>query len=368
MYKTFKTQLNPTKKQRQYFEKCFGTRRWTWNYLWFLNFNNKIPNYKYKGQNAYSHELVELAKTEEYKWLNDVNSMVRTETIKDFDNCMQRFFKDKKHHKLKPKKKNFGHESFRIVRKNERVFKFQNNKLTIVRVRNKSRLCLRTSEDLSFIQAEKIKSCTISKEAGKYYIYLNYETEKTNLNSKDKKDKIGLDLGIKHVAVAYDGKNNFVFDLPKSLFYAEKKTEKNHKKLSSMVYGSNRYNKQLIKLQKSYQKENNIKKDFRDKTVNFLMKNYNTVIVDDFNFENAKKLNINRHLLRVGSYLFKTKLEEKCNVIYIPKYTPTTQICSNCGCKAKEKILLNNRVYECKECGIKIDRDLNSAINTFNYV
>lgn len=368
MYKTFKTKLNPTKKQRQYLEKCFGVRRWTWNYLWFLNFGKeKQKDYKYKGQNYYSHELVELAQTEEYKWLNEVNSMVRTEAIKDFHKSMQFFFKSKGKNVLKPKKKKTGKESFRIVRKNERVFTFKNNKLHIVRTKEKCRMSLRTSEDLSFIDAEKIKSCTISKEAGKYYIFVTYEIEKNNQVSEAKKEKIGLDLGIKHIATAYDGENSFVFDLPKKIFLIEKKTEKNHKKLSSLKYGSNRYYKQLIKLQKCYQKENNIKKDFRDKTVNFLYKNYDKVIIDDFEFENAKKLNINRNLLRVGLYLFKQAIEEKCNVIYVKKYTPTTQICSNCGVIPKNKIKLNQRVYKCKNCGLEIDRDLNGAINTFNY-
>ena len=262
MYKTFKTRLNPTKKQRKYFEKCFGVRRWVWNYLWSLNFGpNKEKDYKYKGQNFYSHEFVEMAKNEEYSWLNEVNTMVRTEAIKDFDNCVKKLFKkikDKSNNGfevLKPKKKSCNKQSFRIVRKNERVFTFNNEKLCVIRTREKGRMTLRTSENLTFINQNKIKSCTITKENDKYYIYVTYETEKTNLKEVKKYNKIGIDLGIKHIATCFDGTNEFIYDLPKKINKIESKTDKKHKSLSCKKYNSNRYKKQLIKLRKSYESE-----------------------------------------------------------------------------------------------------------------
>ena len=55
-----------------------------------------------------------------------------------------------------------------------------------------------------------------------------------------------------------------------------------------------------------------------------------------------------------------------------PSYTksngyPSSKMCS--GCKSiKEKLLLSERVYKCFQCGNKINRDLNAAINLANYI
>ncbi len=49
-------------------------------------------------------------------------------------------------------------------------------------------------------------------------------------------------------------------------------------------------------------------------------------------------------------------------LILVDRYKATTKICSRCGSR-KEDITLSDRVYKCKNCGLIIDRDLNSAIN-----
>nr|WP_232216924.1 transposase [Methanohalobium evestigatum] len=41
----------------------------------------------------------------------------------------------------------------------------------------------------------------------------------------------------------------------------------------------------------------------------------------------------------------------------------TTQVCSHCGTKKKEKLRLGDRIFYCSKCGLEIDRDLNAAVN-----
>ena len=52
-------------------------------------------------------------------------------------------------------------------------------------------------------------------------------------------------------------------------------------------------------------------------------------------------------------------------MLKIGRFEPSSQICSNCG--HRQKLSLNDRIYECPECGTEIDRDTNAAINIRNF-
>ena len=58
--------------------------------------------------------------------------------------------------------------------------------------------------------------------------------------------------------------------------------------------------------------------------------------------------------------LYKAALYGKETVI-IDRYFPSSQLCSGCG--AVQKMPLSFRTYDCKCCGLVIDRDLNAAYN-----
>ena len=52
-------------------------------------------------------------------------------------------------------------------------------------------------------------------------------------------------------------------------------------------------------------------------------------------------------------------------VIQIGRFEPSSQICSCCG--HRQKMKLEQRIYVCPECGMKLDRDVNAAINIRNF-
>jgi len=49
-------------------------------------------------------------------------------------------------------------------------------------------------------------------------------------------------------------------------------------------------------------------------------------------------------------------------VIYADRWEPSSKKCSNCGA-VKKDLSLAERIYNCPECGLVIDRDLNAAKN-----
>lgn len=52
-------------------------------------------------------------------------------------------------------------------------------------------------------------------------------------------------------------------------------------------------------------------------------------------------------------------------VIKIGRFEPSTQICSCCG--HRQKLSLDERMYNCPECGMSMDRDTNAALNIRNF-
>ncbi len=72
-----------------------------------------------------------------------------------------------------------------------------------------------------------------------------------------------------------------------------------------------------------------------------------------------------REIASASWWQFITYLEYKTNVFKIWRYEATSKICSRCWNK-KENLTLGDRIYQCNNCWIKIDRDKNAAINILN--
>lgn len=48
--------------------------------------------------------------------------------------------------------------------------------------------------------------------------------------------------------------------------------------------------------------------------------------------------------------------------MFVNTFYPSSKLCSNCGWKNND-LKLTDRVFDCKICNSKIDRDMNAAIN-----
>lgn len=380
--KTFKTEIFPTAKQQEYIRKACGIRRWTWNWAVAEYFTqakqDKFPT-AFDLQKQLNNTLV---LDPAYSWLTEVNSMVRGEALKDFGLSIKAYAAARHRakrtnqklpvEKYKPnyKKKGTCEESFRLFKKGGSEFKVHSaHDFSVVTVNGIPRMHVHPLESIAFLMSADIKTCTFSMKGGKFFISITYEkANQRKLNCGT--GKVGIDLGIKHAATAFDGSDSEVFDVPANLKLAEKKTERCNQRLARTAKGSKHHELLKQQLQRAYMHEANIKKDWREKLTTYLVTKYEKIIIDDFAFEGAKHLDVNRALYRVGCYSFKLRLEEKaaeagCTVVYVPRGTPTTKTCSHCG--KTQTLSLKDRTYNCPHCGLVLDRDINSAINVYNY-
>ena len=217
---------------------------------------------------------------------------------------------------------------------------------------------------------ESIKSCTISRVAGKYYIAVITELPKINVPKVDPKSVpdsriIGFDFSVPHFYVDHTGR---AIDYPKYYRQMEKKLKKEQKKLSKKAYQSNNYYKQLRKVQKIHAKVTNQRMDFLHKLSNYLIENYDILCFEDLDLRELKKsMRLGKSISDEGFGMFRTFVQYKAeragkHFVKIDKWYASTKTCSHCGCKNND-ITLKTKEWYCPNCGAYHLRDHNAAIN-----
>ena len=205
---------------------------------------------------------------------------------------------------------------------------------------------------------------TVSRRAGNWYASLTVEREPT-AKPAPKGGVVGVDLGVKHLATLSDGT---VIPNPRALGARLKALRKAQKALSRKVVGSARREKAKVRVARLHARVADVRADAINKATTMIANTYSTVCVEDLNVAGMVK---NHHLARSLSDAalgeFRRQLEYKAArsgavLRVVDRWYPSSKTCSNCGV-VKAKLSLNERVFNCDDCGLSIDRDLNAAIN-----
>ncbi len=210
------------------------------------------------------------------------------------------------------------------------------------------------------IQAkDKIKSLTIKRDnIGDFYICVSLETQKPTPITTGK--SVGMDFGLKTFLTLSD---NTTINAP--LFYLKslKILKTKQKALSLKANGSNNRKKARIQLAKLHIKLANQRKDCFFKLANDLAKEYENIFIEDLNLKAMAKL-WGRKVNDLAFNEFINILSTKTNIVKINKFYPSSKTCSSCG-YIKKDLDLKDRVFDCPNCGIKIDRDHNASLNIY---
>lgn len=197
-------------------------------------------------------------------------------------------------------------------------------------------------------------------------------------------DTIGIDLGVKQLAVLSNGK---VYMSPNT-DKLEKRMKRQHNRYQRDIYRrvntakhtKTKYEtipttKNEIKRAKSYRKTvrkvNNIHRTFVSQmTTEIVSTMPKRIVIEHLNISGM----VTNHYIADSIYKsrfgliqhqIKYKAEERdIEVVEADMFFPSSQICSNCGNRRK---IGTSRVYKCPVCGFEIDRDLNAAINLSRY-
>jgi len=352
MLKSFKYKLLPNQEQTTLLNKHFGCVRFVYNH--YLNERKREYETNKQTLNFYDNclDLTKLKKKAEFNFLKEVFTASLQHSLKHLEGAYNGFFKGRtKFPKFKSKhNKNSYHISNYISVKNSllKIPKFK--------------------EGIKMIQHKQftgeIRQCTISKTpTNEYFISIVVETthkklEKTGLS-------VGIDLGIKDFVITSDG---FKYKNNRYTKQYEKELKVNQQHLSRKIKGSNRYNKQRLKVAKIYKKITNSRKDNLHKVSLDLVRKYDTIFLEDLNIKDMiKNHKLSKHIQDCAWGTFITYLEYKSlwndkQIVKIDRFFPSSKTCSKCG-YINQNLKLDIREWTCPSCKTKHDRDFNAATN-----
>ena len=387
-----KIRLKPTPEQEILFRKSAGGSRWAYNY--FLSENNRVYQ-EYLANGETGEKSISEGKVRKYinnvlkktthTWLSEIGSNVMKQAVKDANNALQRYFKgvsEKPCYKSKHKSKLSFYVNYESL--SRRNGGFHGEKIGFVK----------TSEPLPKLsKGEKYSNPHISFDGKYWYLSVGYEI--FNVESELTGKSIGIDLGVKELAVCSNGKTYQNINKSKKVRRLKKKLKREQRKLSRKLKNNTKdyevingyrhpvyikplhecrnIQKQKSKIKLIYRKLTNIRNNHLHQATTEIVKTKPSQIVMET--LNVKGMMKNRHLARSIQeqkfYEFKRQIEYKCQrygieLLNIPTFYPSSKLCSQCG-NIKKDLKLSDRVYHCDCCGLVIDRDYNASLNLANY-
>jgi len=348
--------LKPTTKQVNLINQTFGCVRKMWNVLLFER-KSIYELYGKYPELLKSHDYLN-PKTikEQFPYMYDVDSQSLTTAWLHLKQAYSNFF-NKSHDEPQYKSRHNPVQSYttHTISDNIRI------EGTYLKLPKLGPVKIKLHRALP--QGSIIKAATIKKDGKHYYVSLRVEYEQLTLVEKTFEKAIGLDYTLQGLYMDSEGRKA---DYPNYYKKALKKLAREQRILSRRVQGSSNYLKQKEKLASLHLHIKNQRKDFLHKASRSLVNTYDLISIETLDLtEMAKTKHFRKSISDTSFGTFTRYLEYKAKdegktLIKIEKYYPSTKTCSVCG--REQDIKLSERTYHC-ECGHKMDRDLNAAIN-----
>ena len=382
MIESIKVRLLPNNKQLTKLFQYASCTRFAYNWALAREQENYKEGNKFLQDGELRKEFTQLKKQEDYKWLTKISNNVTKQAIKDACNSYKRFFKGQsKYPKFKSKKRSkpsFYQDGGKIQFTDTHVkvegfsmsHKLNKQKLNWIKLCEKGRIPTNC----------KYMNPRITYDGLHWWVSVSVEVD-NNTNSPPISEGIGIDLGLKDLAICSDG--NIYKNINKT--NKVKKIEKRKRRLQRSIsrkYNMNkegvRYKKtsNIVKREKELLKLNkrltNIRRNHLHQITSEIVKRKPSFIcIEDLNVSGMMK---NKHLSKAiqqqGFYEFRRQIQYKSEwnnipVIIADRFFPSSKLCSCCG-EIKKDLKLSDRIYQC-DCGNIIDRDYQASLNLKRY-
>lgn len=349
-YKTHKITLDPTFNQRCWFAQQCGYARFAYNAA-LANFKSELDNDNFQSWRTLNNNFNKRKK--DYDWTCSQDQRAALDAIRNLGQAIANWVS--KRAKFPRFKKRGVRDAFTT---NEQAVRVEGKKIKLPKIS-----WVKMFEELRFVG--KIIRVTISRTAHRWFASITVETEDTEAVDTSTPPVIGIDVGINTLATLSNGTQ---YDNPRPLKRYERKLKREQRRLSRKVRKSNNWFKQKAKIARLHYRIACIRNDAHHKATTEIVNNASAIGIETLKITNMLK---NKKLAEalsdsaLGGFL--SKLKTKAETLRIPvieadQFYASSKTCSSCGHKKKE-LSLSERMYDCSQCGLEIDRDVNAAIN-----
>ena len=353
--RAYKVRLYPNKRQAELIRKTIGCCRKVYNCM----LDAKIKMYMATGKHIWPKPTDFYT---EFPFLKEVDAQALTSEKLNLKLAFQNFFNRKSDGVGFPqfKTKHSGKASYTSYTTNNNI-RVEGNKLRLPKI---GFVSFRNYNDIDW-SVRNIKHVTVSiSRARNYYASILVEEDIPNaLPTVD--GTIGIDLGLKDFCVTSDGS---VVANPRFLKESEPRLASLQRALANKKRGSNRYEKLRVRIAREHEKVANRRKDFLDKLSTKLLRENQTIVVEDLDVRNVASGNHAKSEQDIAWRLFLNKLQYKSDwygrtIVRVGRWFPSSQLCHQCGYRNTLTKNLNVRSWTCPQCGTSHNRDFNAAIN-----
>lgn len=363
MTRAYKFRLYPTASQQEQIPRNFGCVRYVFNY--FLA--QRQEQYRETGTSPtwYQQSKRLTALKQELPWLREADSTSLQAALQNLDAAFQNFFRRVKQGEVP------GYPHYKSKHDSRQSYTSKCSKTNIrvldgmVQMPKLGRVKCRVSKDVK----GRILSATVSRSpGGRYFVALcctDIGLEKFSPTGA----AIGLDMGVKSLAVSSDGVE---YVNHKCFTGSQKKLARLQRRLSRKTKGSRRYEKARVKVARLHEHVANQRNDMLHKLTTELVRQNDIICLEDLVPKNmVRNHKLAKSILDAGWGEFRRQLAYKTEwygrmLVIIDRFYPSSQLCSACGTKWAGTKDLSVRIWTCPKCGMRHDRDYNAAKNILN--
>ena len=394
----------------KYFHQCFGADRLIYNlhtaHLYeYLEKNgytigDKLPTFKEMGMPTVKEFKQTRVNEEGDAYLYEVDAFASNEAKQHFKKAISTFNKNALKGQFKKsalkRQKTLGIEptfrdlkgmpkfhsrknsklSYTTFNQNDNIFIDENGVLHLPTARKSklSEVTIKLNTHRPLPNGSCIKHVTVTTNSqGKFEVSINvaFEMEVESIGIPAVERILGLDYSQANFFVDSEGKKA---NYPHYYRVMEERLAKEQRKLSRMVQGSKRWERQRLVVAKLNTKVVNQRKDWLHKKAYALANRYDMVVVEDLDLRAlGQTLRLAKNQQDNGFGNFRLYLKYKLGqqgkyFVKTPKTFASTQICSDCGVKNTAlKGDISTRDWTCDHCHEWHDRDHNAGLNLRNY-
>jgi len=356
MEKAYSYRFYPNPEQESLLRRTLGCVRLVYNKALHARTQAWYDRQERIGYTQTSNMLTSWKKNEELHFLNEVSCVPLQQGLRHLQTAFTNFFAGRTKYPNFKKKHQGGSAEF-----TKSAFKFKNGQIYLAKCLDP--LPVRWSRQIPVGCQPSTVTVRLHPD-GRWHLSIRFDDPAIQLLPVTDKS-IGIDLGISSLVITSNG---YKFANPQHFKKNYRRLRQAQKSLSRKHIGSKNREKARVKVAKIHGKIADSRKDYLHKLTTQLVRENQTIVVEDLAVKNlVKNSKLAQAISDVSWGEITRQLAYKCrwygrNYIEIDRWFPSSKQCSNCG-YVVEKLPLSVREWFCPDCGEHHDRDINASKN-----